>query len=90
MANADYRDLMTMTEEMLRALLVSVHGSTSATVPVFDIDAKTVTRGEADEAESKTLELDFSGEFQKFDVMETLGLDPLDLGNLDLLRPKLR
>jgi len=36
------------------------------------------------------MDLDFSGQFLKFDVMEELGLDPLDLGNLDLLRPKLR
>ena len=34
--------------------------------------------------------LDFSKEFPKYDVMEELGLDPLDLGNLDLLKPKLR
>jgi lysyl-tRNA synthetase class II len=34
--------------------------------------------------------LDFTQEFAKFDVMTELGLDPLDLGNLDVLRPKLR
>ncbi len=36
------------------------------------------------------ISLDFSQEFPKFDVMTELGLDPLDLGNLDILRPKLR
>lgn len=85
-----------MTEELLRALLVEIHGSPSASVPVFDIDQKTVTRGghtssDSSVAESqKTLDLDFSGGFKKLDVMEELGLDPLDLGNLVLLRPKLR
>lgn len=34
--------------------------------------------------------LDFSKEFERYDVMEELGLDPLDLGNLDTLRPKLK
>lgn len=44
MAHADYKDLITMTEEMLRGLLTEIHGSTRVEIPVFDIDAKTVTR----------------------------------------------
>ena len=47
MANADYQDLMPLTEELLRSLLVEIHGSPKVTVPLFDIEAKTVTRGEA-------------------------------------------
>lgn len=34
--------------------------------------------------------LDFESAFPKYDVMEELGLDPLDLADLDKLRPKLR
>ena len=34
--------------------------------------------------------MDFAGTFHKYDVMEELGLDPLDLGKIDILRPKLR
>ena len=63
-------------------------------MPVFDIDAKTITRPGADGADGgkaqKMLRIDFSGEFKKYDVMEELGLDPLDLGRLDTLRPKLK
>ena len=36
------------------------------------------------------MRLDFSQEFPKYDVMEQLGLDPLDLADLSMLRPKLR
>ena len=49
MAYADYRDLMTLTEEMLRGLLVEVHGSPIADIPIFDIDQKTITRQGADQ-----------------------------------------
>ena len=44
MANADYRDLITETETMLRGLLEHIHGSQVVDVPLFDIDARTVTR----------------------------------------------
>ena len=38
----------------------------------------------------KVLEIDFSKPFQRLDVMEELGLDPKDLGNMQTLRPKLQ
>lgn len=67
MAHADYRDLVELTEQMLKELLVDVHGVERATVPVFDIESKTVTRGKSNGSGSsedpKTLELDFSGKF---------------------------
>ena len=44
MANADYRDLITMTEAMLRGLLEHVHGSLVVDVSLFDIEVKTITR----------------------------------------------
>jgi len=44
MAHADYQDLITMTEQMLRDLLVKIHGSEKVEVPIFDIDSKQVTR----------------------------------------------
>ena len=39
-AYADYNDLITMTEELLRELLTDIHGSPQVEIPVFDIDAK--------------------------------------------------
>lgn len=94
MAHADYQDLMTMTEDMLKQLLIDVHGTETIDIPMFNINAKTITREAknralGDQANTQTIKLDFSGEFIKYDVMEELGLDPLDLGNLNLLRPKL-
>ena len=50
MAYADYQDLMTLTEELLRDLLVEIHGSQKVSVPLFDIEAKTLTRGDTDGA----------------------------------------
>ena len=44
MANADYQDLIIMTEEMLRSLLTEIHGSQKIDIPVFDIDQKQLTR----------------------------------------------
>lgn len=44
MAHADYQDLITMTEEMLRGLLTEIHGSQKTDIPVFDIDQKELTR----------------------------------------------
>ena len=44
MAHADYQDLMTMTEDMLKKLLLDVHGTEIIDIPVFDINAKTLTR----------------------------------------------
>jgi len=38
---------MPLTEELLRSLLVEIYGTPKVTVPLFDIEAKTVTRGEA-------------------------------------------
>lgn len=52
MAHADYRDLMTMTEEMLRGLVVNVHGSPTVEIPIFDIDSKTLTRDKSENEDS--------------------------------------
>lgn len=42
--------MMPLTEELLRGLLVEIHGSQKVTVPLFDIEAKTLTRGDTDGA----------------------------------------
>lgn len=42
--------MMPLTEELLRGLLVEIHGSQKVTVPLFDIEAKTLTRGDSDGA----------------------------------------
>jgi len=44
MAHADYQDLMTMTEDMLKQLLIDVHGTETIDIPMFNINAKTITR----------------------------------------------
>ena len=44
MAHSDYRDLVPITQEVLRGLLTQVHVSLVAEVPIFDIEAKSVTR----------------------------------------------
>lgn len=46
MAYADYRDLMTMTEDLLSKLAIELFGSTKVLIPQFDIDAEVFTRGE--------------------------------------------
>ena len=91
LAYADYQDLISLTEDMLRSLALHIHNTQKVKVPIFDIEAKTITKGpNKSETESRRLEIDFEGNFIKYDVMEELGLDPRDLGNLDVLRPKLR
>ena len=76
---------------MLKKLAIRIHNTEKVKVPVFDIDAKAITKGpNQTEVEKQYMEMDFEGAFHKYDVMEELGLDPLDLGNIDLLRPKLR
>ena len=96
MAHADYQDLIEMTEDLLKKLLLEIHGKESIEIPVFDIDAKSVTRqeqtkdGDTSPAQQEVSKLDLTGSFAQYDVMEELGLDPLDLANIDLLRPKLR
>ena len=80
-----------MTQDLLKSLAIHIHGSELIKVPIFDIEAKAITKGpEKKDKVQKMLEIDFSGEFTSFKVMEELGLDPLDLGNLELLRPKLQ
>ena len=76
MAYADYRDLITLSEDLLKKLCIHMTGSEKATIPLFDIDAKVKTKGKATNIELPTTELDFSGEFQKFDVMSEIGVDP--------------
>ena len=67
MAYADYKDLIEMTEDLLRNLSIELFGSEVATVPKFDIEYFKQTReGEPTKAERETdfMELDFSGKFQ--------------------------
>ena len=50
-----------------------------------------MTRGEEGSSEDKkVIKLDFSGQFPKYDVMEELGIDPLDLADMTKLTPHLR
>ena len=91
MAYADYRDLIDMTQDLLKSLAIHIHGNELVQVPIFDINAKAITKGpEKSEKLEKKLEIDFRGDFTSFSVMDELGLDPLDLGNLEILRPKLQ
>lgn len=46
MAYADYRDLITMTEDMLGKLCIELFGSDKVLIPQFDMDQKMFTRGE--------------------------------------------
>ena len=78
-------------EHLFRSLALHIHGVEKIKVPIFDIEAKAITKGpKQTNAELKHYEVDFGGRFSKFSVMEELGLDPRDLCNLDILRPKLR
>ena len=83
MAHADYQDLIEMTEDLLKKLLLEIHGTESIEIPVFDIDAKSVTRqeqtkdGDTSPAQQEVSKLDLTGSFAQYDVMEELGLDPL-------------
>ena len=45
MAYADYRDLIDMTQDMLKSLAIHIHGSELVQVPIFDINAKAITKG---------------------------------------------
>ena len=38
MAYADYRDLITMTEDLLKQLFLKIYGSEHVLIPQFDID----------------------------------------------------
>jgi lysyl-tRNA synthetase class II len=38
MAYADYRDLITMTEDLLGKLAIELFGSTKVLIPQFDMD----------------------------------------------------
>ena len=44
-AYADYQDLIKLTEDMLKKLALRIHNSEKIKVPVFDIEAKAVTKG---------------------------------------------
>ncbi len=46
MAYADYREVMEMTEDMLEKLAVHLYGSSKVLIPQFDMDQKTITKGE--------------------------------------------
>ena len=83
MAYADYRDLMTMTEDLLSKLAVELFGSTKVLIPQFDIDAEVFTRGEnsgQNSHEAKAVEYDFGGPYAKYDVCTELGIDPAIFG----------
>ena len=79
MAYADYRDLITMTEDLLSKLAIELYGSAHVLIPQFDMDQKVITKGDrAGEAvkEVKTLELNFKGPYKQYDVCDELGIDP--------------
>lgn len=60
-------------------------------IPVWDIDSKfNTTTGQS--TKRTVMNLDFSEPFKRYDVMPSLGLDPLDLEptRLSLLRGKMR
>ncbi len=66
MAYADYRDLITMTEDLLSKLAIELFGSTKVLIPKFDMDAKVITRGENSGQtthEAKAVEYDFGGPY---------------------------
>ena len=44
MAYADYRDLITMTEDLLGKLAIELFGCTKVLIPQFDMDQKILTR----------------------------------------------
>ena len=46
MAYADYRDLITMTEDFLSKLAIEIYGSEKVLIPQFDINAKMNSSGE--------------------------------------------
>jgi lysyl-tRNA synthetase class 2 len=78
MAYADYRDLITLTEDLLKKLCVELYGSDHVLIPQFDIRRDQ----NDDKAEEKFVELDFREPFKKYDVMTEIGVDPLLLENL--------
>ena len=47
MAYADYRDLITMTEDLLGKLAIELFGSTKVLITQFDMDQKILTRGDS-------------------------------------------
>ena len=46
MAYADYRDLITMTEDFLSKLAIEIYGSEKVLIPQFDINSKMNSSGE--------------------------------------------
>ena len=90
-AYADYQDLFGLTEELLNGLSKDLFGTTSPEIPVWDINHKVNTlTGQS--TKKKVLKLDLNEPFKQYDVMETLGLDPLDLEEtkMPVLREKMR
>lgn len=70
MAYADYRDLMTLTEELFLSLSKELfNGESKVAIPQFDIQAKN------DKASLKMIEFDFAKPFQRLDVLTELKLD---------------
>lgn len=89
MAYADYQDLFGLTEQLFQGVAHDLFGTLVPEIPVFDIHHKTNTET-GKSSKSQVIQLDVSKQFDRYDVMENLGLDPLDLANLPLLRPKIR
>lgn len=92
MAYADYKDLVTLTEDLLGKLAVELFGSKKVLIPQFDLDQKVITRGENQGAvthEAKAVMYDFETSFAKYDVCSELGIDPKLFGEDNGLR-KLR
>jgi len=86
-AYADYLDLFELTEQLLQGLAVELFGTMTPEIPVWDIESKVnTTTGQS--TKRKVLKVDFSEPFKRYDVMSTLGLDPLDLEASKM--PKLR
>jgi len=66
---------------------VELFGTMTPEIPVWDIESKVnTTTGQS--TKRKVLKVDFSEPFKRYDVMSTLGLDPLDLEASKM--PKLR
>ena len=65
---------------MFRGVAMDLFGTTTPEIPVWDIDEKVNTVTGAS-TKRKVLKLDLADKFRRYDVMETLGLDPEDLAD---------
>jgi lysyl-tRNA synthetase class II len=82
-AYSDYKDMMDMTERMLRHISIELFGSTKIAIPKQEIKS---TKDQTT-VETSVLELDFEKTFQSFDVMTEIQDyfgEKIDLGHQDL------